>query len=426
MDKVAMNGLGTVAESKESHIRRMDRVAMFVVGIINNMPYVIGIASAANIVENFGFEGWLGVIMFANTVSGLFARFICSWLIAIGISYESLFVANLIMMFGGLVACAVAGLTEGQKHPLFAVVILGIFLIGCSSSLGESVMLCYMTHRRKEDLLKPWGSGTGMAGILGAGYSFLMAYGHVSDFWSYIVISPVAFVYGLLFFLIIRKSPDEMSIERDESVGSNNNGYTPSLSPPQGTGGDIEDGLLQHHASFISEKETVSVFDCSYFGLRNWFFMFNCGGVYFLEYVIQGVFADCSFKKAERKAWTFPLLNLCYQIGVFISRSSLMVFHFPWVWILTLVQLGFFTLWLFQGLFHFMPLAPMIITMICVGLFGGCSYVNVFHLMMNDKKLSTKQKEMVTSYNAFWITVAIVLSTGFTLLAENTFMKPDE
>ena len=118
----------------------------------------------------------------------------------------------------------------------------------------------------------------------------------------------------------------------------------------------------------------------------------------------------------------FPLLNLMYQIGVFISRSSLALFKFPWVGILTFGQLIFFIIWFFQPFYHYMSISILLSSMICVGLFGGCSYVNSFNLIMNDPSLNSKQKEMVTSWNAFFISVCITLSTLFTLFAEKTFL----
>jgi battenin len=230
----------------------------------------------------------------------------------------------------------------------------------------------------------------------------------VSNFWSFIGIVPVVLVYGLLFYLIIVRSPVE---------------DTP----------DFRSGLLADESSSTasdterSEKvENVSVWDCSYFG-ENKFLIFNCGVVYFLEYVMQTLFADCSLERAEKDKYNYfyPLLNLSYQVGVFLSRSSLSFFVVNKVWILTLCQCGFFLFWMFQAALHFMSLTVMWLPMVFVGLFGGCAYVNAFNLMMNDRKLTLMQREMLTSYNSFFIAAFVFGSTLFTYIAEQTFMVPE-
>ena len=397
-------------KERQNNVRIIDRIAMFMIGIINNTPYVIGIASANRIVRSFNKESYTGIVMWANTVSGIFSRFINNMLISFNVPYEVNFIANLIMMLLGLLLCAFS-----YKLSEFWVCCVGVFFIGFSSNLGESVMLCYMTYKKKTNLLKSWSSGTGMAGIAGAGYSFICDIVNIDDFWSFIGVSPVVLIYGLLFFLVIKKSPEENSeIERMEQP----------IMPENEISYNEKSPMLSNESS-NDMNEHVRVFDFSYWHGAGWL-MFNCGAVYFLEYVIQGVFADCCMSSDDFKKHTyiFSLLNLMYQIGVFISRSSLNFFQVKKIWILTFVQCLFFTLFCTNAFYHFMPFGALLATMIFVGLFGGCSYVNAFHLMMNDPTMSTKQKEMVTAWNSFFISLFIVLSTLFTFVAEMTFLIP--
>jgi battenin len=347
-------------------------------------------------VESFDVSGAVGIVLAANTVSGLFSRFLNSWLVSKRVPYGITFFVNLLMMLFGLLSCAFS--------KWFSLECVGIFFIGFSSNLGESILLCYMSHRHKEPLLKSWGSGTGMAGIAGAGYSFICRFATISNFWSFIGVSPVVIIYGLVFYLILDKSPEEEP-EPDRKTSLLDVG-APDAAPR-------------------SSVEFSHICDCSTFG-KIWWYMFNCGAVYFLEYVMQGVFADNALAPDDRKKYkySFELLNLCYQMGVFLSRSSLAFFRFPWVWILTLIQSQLFILWQTQALYHFMPFWLMCVTMVIVGLFGGCSYVNVFHMVMNDPMMTGLQKEMFTSYNSFSIAVFIFLASAFTFLAEQTYLIP--
>ncbi|KAK8864908.1 hypothetical protein M9Y10_010435 [Tritrichomonas musculus] len=457
-----------MSDDKYQNNRFIDKVAMFMIGIINNTPYVIGIASAQRIVKNYNVDKYLGIVLWANTISGIFSRFLNSLVVSLNVPYEVNFVANLIMMLFGLLACAFS--------KVFWFTCIGVFFIGFSSNLGESVILCYMTYRRKQGLLKSWGSGTGMAGIAGAGYSFICDIVNISLFWSFIGVSPVVILYGVLFFGIIWRSPesDDPAAHQNKSLncstiqdsankiknpnkksffsnfkkdkaddteitqpildnqidGNNDQNYT--FSPNQNNEQEDPIGSVTNTQNIPDQPqnddcddEKVGVCDCTYFHSA-WGLIFNCGMVYFLEYCIQGVFADCCLPGEEQKKYhyMFSLLNLCYQFGVFISRSSLSCFHFRHIWILTVAQCGFFTFWCLQAFYHFTPFYGLLPIMVCVGLFGGCSYVNAFDLMMNDPTKTTKQKEMVTSWNSFFISLFIVLSTAFTFVAELTFLIP--
>lgn len=449
--------------------RIIDKIAMFMIGIINNTPYVIGIASAQRIVKNYNVHKYLGIVLWANTISGIFSRFLNSIVVSLNIPYEINFVANLIFMLFGLLACAFS--------KVFWLTCIGIFFIGFSSNLGESVVLCYMTYRRKQALLKSWSSGTGMAGIAGAGYSFICDIVNISLFWSFIGVSPVVLLYGILFFAIIWRSPnsDTTAVQPTKSIACSTiqenqdknkspekkKSFFSKFKKNKNENDDITQPILDNNASseqnYMSppnqendteekivsvsnaptdqgqtdspankkEEEKIKIWDCSYFHSA-WGLIFNCGMVYFLEYCIQGVFAHCCLEAEELKKhhYMFSLLNLFYQIGVFISRSSLSFFHFRKIWILTLGQCVFFAFWCLQAFYHFTPYYGLYPIMVCVGLFGGCSYVNAFDLMMNDPDKTTKQKEMVTSWNSFFISFFIILSTGFTFVAEMTFLIP--
>ncbi|OHS93397.1 CLN3 protein [Tritrichomonas foetus] len=391
----------------DEHVRLIDKIAMFLIGIINNTPYVIGIASAQRIVAAYNSPTYLGIVLWANTVSGIFSRFIFNWVISMNISYEINFMANIIMMLFGLLACAFS--------KWFWFTCVGIFFIGFSSYIGESVILCYMTYRRKHSLLKSWGSGTGFAGIAGAGYSFICDIVNISIFWSFIGVAPVAIIYALIFFFIIKRSPESDVVDFKK-------GQKEDEERKKENDEDVESIEVSDEEEVVKEP----TFSISYFNNGMWWIMFNCGAVYFLEYVMQGVLADCSLDAETFKKYhyMFSLLNLMYQIGVFISRSSLSFFEVRRIWIMTLAQCFFFVLYFFNAFYHFMPPGALWGTMVVVGLFGGCSYVNAFNLMMKDPTKTTKQKEMITSWNAFFIAVFIVLSTLFTFIAERTFLVP--
>jgi hypothetical protein len=202
-------------DQSSSFIRTIDKISMFAIGTINNFFYVIGIASSIRILKQFDNSYDLSFVVFADSFSGCFARFLNDFLLSYNFSYEFSYFTNCVIMLIGLIGC---GLSKNFWLTLFF-----IFFIGFSSSYGESVVLCYLAFKRKQPLFIYWCSGTGMAGILGASYSLLCEYYHINYEISFFVVSPVVIVYFLLFFLIIRKSPEEIyniPLAQDDSKAS--------------------------------------------------------------------------------------------------------------------------------------------------------------------------------------------------------------
>ena len=121
------------------------------------------------------------------------------------------------------------------------------------------------------------------------------------------------------------------------------------------------------------------------------FLIFNLFSVYFFEYSIISCFADRIAIKVQDNApedkkkdfqvkSLYVLLNTCYQIGVFISRSSLQYVKIKKIWMVSFFQAINFTFLFFNTKYLFVDsiyfLCPLLIW---VGLMGGAAYVNVMH-----------------------------------------------
>ena len=132
--------------------------------------------------------------------------------------------------------------------------------------------------------------------------------------------------------------------------------------------------------------------------------MGNLAIVYYFEYVIttgftQGTTNAIINDHPEKKGSfvfdnAFTIFNFCYQIGVFMSRSSLDVIKINRVWILSLIQFVFFIFWLINSFALFLKsIIALWVLMILVGLMGGASYVNVLYNIRNSDRLDRKEKE---------------------------------
>ena len=388
---------------------------MFIIGSINGCPYMIAMASAQRIARQFEHGSLLGVVTGVNTASSVIGRFMNTWLTSCALSYEWRVFINCLMMAIGLVGCGFS--------TNFWVTLPCVFCMGFTSGFGGSIMLSYLPFRRKNLLLKQVASGTGMSGIIGAGYSFMCIYVDVSFFWSFIGVSPLILVYALLFYFVVRKSPEEDPEPSVESVSPGVNINEDNNEPLLSTSNDENNALYTCDKQSLAPKyEKVSFCERKLFQLT-WYLVLCCGSVYFFEFVIQSCFVDCGVQDHVKYNWLYSLCNLVYQTGIFIGRSTLPLGKFPYVGFLSWCQMAMFVVWITQPFYYWMPVWFMIASMVVVGIIGGLSFVNVFDQMLRMEGLDARRKEMATAWMNVFISFFTVLSSVFTLVAEQTFFK---
>ena len=162
--------------------------------------------------------------------------------------------------------------------------------------------------------------------------------------------------------------------------------------------------------------------------------MVNLTFVYFFEYTIITCFTDRITKEywkvyPEQKsqfvyANAFTIFNFCYQVGVFISRSSLSVVKIErvhWLSILQAINFLFFlanTIWFFLENFYL-----MYAIMVWTGLMGGASYVNAMYLVLEHKELQKKEKELALTLTGALYDLGILLASITSLILINTAFK---
>jgi len=162
----------------------------------------------------------------------------------------------------------------------------------------------------------------------------------------------------------------------------------------------------------------------------------NLCTVYFFEYCIINCFADRIANKLKDDPANadkqddlnikefFQILNLCYQLGVFMSRSSLQYVKIKKVWILTLLQ---FINWSFLFVNTQFMLVTSLYVMcplfVWVGLMGGGSYVNVLHSILELKTVKKSEMEGALVMTLMFNDIGIISSAFFTLIMDNSLFK---
>lgn len=164
------------------------------------------------------------------------------------------------------------------------------------------------------------------------------------------------------------------------------------------------------------------------------FFMVNLGLVYFLEYMCLTSFAErimakINLENPEKKdeylyKHGYVVFTFCYQIGVFVSRSSLSIIKIRRVEIMTMIQAGNALFFLLNTIFLFLDnFYVMFILMAWVGLMGGSSYVNVMYNILESEKLAKNEKELALTLTGVGNDIGILSASLLSLLLANTAFK---
>jgi len=264
--------------------------------------------------------------------------------------------------------------------------IFGVVLTSLCSGLGEVTFLQYSSFYDK-DVVSTWSSGTGGAGIAGA--------------LSYAALNSLGLRNALLIMLIV---PLTMAIS-----------FWAILPKPQKTTTDItEQKSNKGDNPNLTFKKKLSLLP----GLLK--YMIPLGLVYHFEYFInQGMFELINYEgifldKAEQYRW----LQVDYQIGVFISRSSVNILHVRRIWLMAVFQLINVVFFTTEAIFYYIPSFYIILALtLWEGLLGGAAYVNTFYKITAEVEEEYKQFSLGTT--SFADSIGITFAGVFAILAHN-------
>uniref|UniRef100_A0A4X2KPQ8 Battenin n=1 Tax=Vombatus ursinus TaxID=29139 RepID=A0A4X2KPQ8_VOMUR len=241
----------------------------------------------------------------------------------------------------------------------------GVVLTSISCGLGEITFLA-LTAFYPSEVVSWWSSGTGGAGVLGAlSYLGLTLVG-LSPENTLISMLGIPVLLLATYFLLL-KSPDSSACQRDGALGT-------SAQRPL-TAGESSKPYPNFNQS-LSFSDRWNVFK----GLLKYIVPLTL--VYFAEYFInQGLFELLFFRNTSlNHAQQYRWYQMLYQVGVFVSRSSLRCCHFRFIWLLAVLQflnLGFL---MAEVWFSFLPSIYLVFLIILYeGCLGGAAYVNTFH-----------------------------------------------
>nr|CAH7768463.1 unnamed protein product [Callosobruchus chinensis] len=337
-------------------------IAYWILGLCNNYGYVVMLTAAKDIIdEQTGSVNETaihsdkrdctytstGAILLADILPGLFCKIIAPFIP---------FFVN--VRVGLCVILASAGYLSVAFSNSFFLSILGVVLTSFCAGLGEVTYLQYSTFYNK-NVLSTWSSGTGGAGIIGAlSYSILQAFGMRT---TLLIMLIIPFSMALTFWILLPK-PSEGDIAHALEVQR-----------------IVNREELKNPVDAIKKK--ISLIP----GLMKYMIPFFL--VYLFEYFInQGMFELINFKNAGINAGSqYRWLQVTYQIGVFLSRSSVNLFHIKNTWIMTIFQGINVIIFTTEVLYYYIPSYYIVVALVLwEGLLGGSSYVNTFYRISTE------------------------------------------
>jgi battenin len=235
--------------------------------------------------------------------------------------------------------------------------LLGVIATSFCSGLGEVTYLQYSSFFDR-NVVSTWSSGTGGAGVIGAlSYSILQQLGLKT---TLLVMLLVPGLMAVTFFIIL-PTPE---VRDDDDLNVQNHVNTEEIKNPK-------------KALVKKFRQVPSLFK----------YMIPFGLVYFLEYYInQGTFELINFdntflKPSDQYRW----LQVVYQVGVFLSRSSVNFFHIKHIWLMSVLQAVNVVIFTTEVIYYYVPYFwIMVVLTLWEGLLGGAAYVNTFYRISTE------------------------------------------
>lgn len=380
-------------ETEKSRNRRTtfrSLVAYWILGLTNNYGYVVMLTAASDIIgESSGGKSKVrenctymstGAILLADILPALFIKLLAPF---IPFFVHVRMALCIVIASAGFIAVAFA--------DNITISLLGIILTSFCSGLGEVTILQYSSFY-KRNVVSAWSSGTGGAGVIGAlSYSLLQQLGLRTTLLMMLIIP----VLSAVSFWIILPRPSEQDVASAVDIQKKVN----------------DEELHNPKASLLKKVKLIP-------GLFK--YMLPLGLVYLFEYFInQGTFEiiqipNSSVAQGSQYRW----LQVTYQIGVFISRSSVNFFHIKYLWIMTVFQGINVIVFTTEAIYYYIPNFYIVVALVLwEGLLGGAAYVNTYYRI--SKEVAPENKQFSMGMTGFADSAGISLAGVFAILAHN-------
>ncbi|XP_076314615.1 battenin-like [Tachypleus tridentatus] len=244
-------------------------------------------------------------------------------------------------------------------------------------------------NSERRNVVSTWSSGTGGAGVLGAlSYAALTSAGLSSRRTLQVML--VIPVMTMLSFWVLIVHPSTTSLQKYFTKQENVELHQPLV--PESSRNNSTVSVVPANNLRLGQKVRLIKPLLSY--------MIPLSLVYFAGYFInQGLyeliyFQDIWLSHKEQYRW----YQVDYQVGVFISRSSVNIIQFRKLWVLPIFQFMNLVILLCEVYFTFFSHIWIMLTIVFFeGLLGGCAYVNTYYRISQEVESENREFSMGVS-----------------------------
>jgi battenin len=353
------------------------------------------------------------VVLLADVLPSFFTKLIAPYFIH-HIPYSIRILIFCALSSAGMLLIAFT--PDTQTGGSISVKMFGVVMASLSSGGGELSFLG-LTHYYGPFSLAAWGSGTGGAGLVGAGlYVLLTSTIGLSVRTSLISSAFLPAIMLLSFFIVLPRGPLRLShpsklYDEVPTVDADNEDvFNPEINNTTVASSLLVPGpsdATQAYQSTLRRPSSSSASLASFSSptlaqnlrrARALFvpYMLPLLLVYIAEYTINQSISPTllyplpsSPNAPNHTPFTsyrqfYPFYMLLYQLGVFVSRSSTPLIRLHSLYPPSLLQVGNLILLLAQSLSPFIPIYVLFIIIFWEGLLGGAVYVNTFAEIMDN------------------------------------------
>ncbi|VDO18487.1 unnamed protein product [Heligmosomoides polygyrus] len=366
-------------------------ISFWIFGLCNNFTFSVMLAAAQDILskhqhsEHFVQNGTdvcvpeirhricsptsAGVVLLCNIVPALVVKLLCPFVMH-RIPYG---IRHAVICSLQMTSLLLTAFAESVPAAL-----LGVCVASLAGGFGETTYLGLAGHYSK-NTIATWSSGTGMAGLAGA-FSYagmtdarLLA---LTSAQAMLVMLVVPAAFAFTYYVVLVRAPTIRKI----SVARPREWFLRSQSEKTLPSKDTD-------AYSIGSGDQKSLLEQLRIAKSLLRYMVPLFLVYVAEYLInQGLLEltvfDCAHGYGTSPASQYRWYQVMYQVGVFVSRSSLKIvqFNMTFIALMPLLQVLNTVFLAFNAIYAFIPHFGMLCALILYeGLIGGGSYVNTFH-----------------------------------------------
>lgn len=371
--------------------------SFFLLGVINNVLYVMILSAALDLV---GATTPKSVVLLANILPSVIVKLVAPYIFE-HIPYYVRVTAVVGTNFLGMILISSSSGLLGRLS--------GVAMASAAAGAGEITFL-QISYYYPSISLAAWSSGTGGAGIAG-GLLYVASTNwlEISPQRTLLASSALPLIMAFTYFVLL---PISSKASRHIVTANGSMGFRTKYSTRYSDGRDLDDEAEEEplrpvrqnslppprplnvptSTSSIGEKlKTAKPLLVPY--------MMPLFLVYFAEYSInQGLSPTLLFDLSEmpfrRYRDVYPTYATIYQFGVFLSRSSSPFFRLHRLYVPASGQCLLLILMLIQAIYTPIPsIYPIFLLILVEGIFGGLVYVNAFHNVSESTEIPEPDKE---------------------------------